>query len=117
MRKAAAARRATPALVLSTLLLTAAHAATVTTLYRFPGGAGGSQPMGPLITDAQGNLYGVTMQGGVYSYGVIYRLAPPTQPGAPWTETILHNFKGTKNGVDPIPPLAFDANGNLVGTT
>jgi hypothetical protein len=41
---------------------------------------------------------------------------PPTQPGAPWTETIVHAFSGP-DGASPIGALTMDSHGNLFGTT
>jgi len=35
-----------------------------TTLYSFPGGAGGSEPIGGLVVDRQGNIFGTTYFGG-----------------------------------------------------
>ena len=116
MWKAPAKRSLATAIALFALL-GIAQAATVTTLYKFPGGAGGAYPSGPLIADAQGNLYGVTMEGGAHSYGIVYRLSPPARPGGPWTETTLHNFMKSHQGVDPNAPLSLDAKGNLTGTT
>ncbi|MFZ0685330.1 MAG: choice-of-anchor tandem repeat GloVer-containing protein [Terriglobales bacterium] len=37
---------------------------TKTTLYDFPGGAGGSEPLGGVVVDKHGNLYGATYYGG-----------------------------------------------------
>jgi uncharacterized repeat protein (TIGR03803 family) len=34
-----------------------------------------------------------------------------------WTESVLYNFKGGSDGSSPISNLAFDAAGNLYGTT
>lgn len=46
-----------------------------TVLHRF-GGSDGSQPTGSLVFDHAGNLYGTTEYGGLYGYGVVFRLTP-----------------------------------------
>jgi hypothetical protein len=40
-----------------------------------------------------------------------------SQTASGWKETILHAFTGTPDGSTPIGSLAFDAAGNLYGTT
>jgi len=50
-----------------------------TVLYAFPNRSGGIQPLGGLVTDAKGNLYGTASLGGgppCSSCGVVFRLAP-----------------------------------------
>ena len=68
--------------------------------------------LGALIFDSAGNLYGTTVQGGAYGYGVVFKLKPISS-GKRWKETALHTFKeaGSWGG------LTFDAAGNLYGTT
>jgi uncharacterized repeat protein (TIGR03803 family) len=76
----------------------------------------GSDPLGGLIFDSAGNLYGTTVLGGAYGYGTAFELSPAA--GGGWTETVLHSFDN--NGTDgyfPNSGLAFDAAGNLYGTT
>src|SRR5262249_13985528 len=63
---------------------------TETVLYRFQG-PDGAAPEAGLIFDAAGNLYGTTATGGKHD-GTVFKLAPPTEPGAGWTETVLHQF-------------------------
>ena len=70
-----------------------AAAASLNILYRFTGGLDGGYPNGPLVRDAEGNLFGTTSAGGEaegYGYGVAYRLSP-TASGH-WQETVLHRF-------------------------
>ena len=56
----------------------------------------------------KGNLYGTTFYGGDGSCnlglgcGVVFALAPPSEPGSPWTETVLHIFKAGRDGADPF---------------
>jgi len=44
-----------------------------TVLYSFTGGADGGNPMGGLVLDAKGNLFGTTVQGGLGN-GVVFKL-------------------------------------------
>jgi hypothetical protein len=84
-------------------------------LYSFQGGGNaGSVPAGGVVLDKQGNLYGVTSDG-----GGVYQLAPPTEKGHPWTETVLYVFNGNSSGDGATPEggLVIDASGNLYGTT
>jgi uncharacterized repeat protein (TIGR03803 family) len=75
-----------------------------------------SGPFAGVIFDAFGNLYGTTADGGTHGNGTVYELSPLA--GGGWTQKILHNFKhnGT-DGYQPYASLAFDAVGNLYGTT
>lgn len=49
-------------------------------LYTFTGGSDGSTPMGVLLLDSAGNLYGTTLLGGVQNqyggYGVVFEVTP-----------------------------------------
>ena len=91
---------------------------TETVLYRFTGKADGGQPTAELIQDANGNLYGITLLGGVKSSacvggfcGVVFKLSPTG------TETVLYRFTGGADGGNPDAGLIQDAAGNLYGTT
>jgi uncharacterized repeat protein (TIGR03803 family) len=81
--------------------------------FNYFGGPDGSEPCGGLIFDAAGNLYGTTSLGGLTSYGTVFQLS---HTGKSWTEKILHNFNDI-DGSGPCSNLAFDAAGNLYGTT
>jgi uncharacterized repeat protein (TIGR03803 family) len=65
---------------------------TETILYRFQGGNDGSYPLGGLILDKKGNLYGTTVSGGNSNQGTVFELSPNGSGG--WTKTILYNFQG-----------------------
>ena len=86
-------------------------------LYSFSGGNDGGQPVGGLIFDKAGNLYGTTPLDGVYGQGVVYELSPNGNGG--WTETVLHSFISQTNqdGQGPAGSLVFDKAGNLYGLT
>jgi uncharacterized repeat protein (TIGR01451 family) len=86
---------------------------TETILHSFAGGANdGANPMGGLLEDAAGNLYGVARAGGSTGNGVVFKLSPDG------TETVLHNFAGSPNdGANPNGGLIQDSTGSLYGTT
>ena len=74
-------------------------------------------PTGDLVSDASGNLYGATWQGGlgcgVFTCGAVYELTPA---GGSWTLNVIHNFS-LSDGYHPSSGLIFDQSGNLYGTT
>ncbi len=89
---------------------------TETVLHSFGNGTDGTYPLGGLIFDTAGNLYGTTYEGGIHDWGTVFELSP--RQGGGWTETILHSFND--NGLDGAAPwasLIMDASGNLYGTT
>lgn len=81
-----------------------------TVLYSFTGGADGGQPVGGLISDEAGNLYGTTSGGGTGS-GVVFKVA------ADGTETTLYTFQGGTDGSNPEGALYLNKFGDLFGTT
>ncbi len=93
-------------------------------LYSFQGGTSdGASPTGGVVFDIAGNLYGATTQGGgecpPAQCGTVFQLAPPAKKGDPWSETVLHVFKGNAfgDGNTPAGGLIIDGSGNLYGTT
>ncbi|HEX4425919.1 MAG TPA: choice-of-anchor tandem repeat GloVer-containing protein [Terriglobales bacterium] len=60
-------------------------------LYRFSGTPDGKNPLGRLVMTSTGSLAGTTLNGGVDGSGIVYTLAPGTQPGT-WKKTKLHDF-------------------------
>lgn len=70
-------------------------------------------PEGPPVSDANGNLYGVTTSAG---YGSAMELRAPTNKRA-WRESTLYTFQGETDGGYPAPGLLFDGGGNLYGAT
>ncbi|HEX8818076.1 MAG TPA: choice-of-anchor tandem repeat GloVer-containing protein [Terriglobales bacterium] len=95
-------------------------------LYSFQGGnSDGAVPVGGIVFDSKGNLYGATAEGGgqcppLYC-GTVFHLTPPAKNGDPWTETVLYVFKGvgpsSADGSNPGGGLVMDSSGNLYGTT
>jgi uncharacterized repeat protein (TIGR03803 family) len=71
-------------------------------------------PIGELIFDLSGNLYGTTRGAPGYGLGTVFKLTP--NPNGSWTESVLHSFSGT-DGAAPAARLIFDTSGNLYGTT
>lgn len=88
---------------------------TEAVIYSFTGGNDGAIPMGELILDSKGNLYGTAFRGGASSYGTVFELSPSSSGG--WTEATLHTFTGSPDGGYPLAGLVMDAEGNLYGTT
>lgn len=80
-------------------------------LYSFGTGTDGAIPVGGVILDASGNVYGTTSAGGAYALGTIFQL----KPGTPWTENILHDFQDANDGAVPYAGLIADKAGNLYG--
>ena len=90
---------------------------TETVLYSFQNGSDGESPMGGLIFDAAGNLYGTTAYGGKTGNGSVFELSPPALAGGAWTETTLYHFLGGTDGEVPVSGVILDSKGNLYGTT
>lgn len=105
-------------ILLGACLAGAAWAQNLNVLYTFNGGKDGIGPLGPIVVDSAGNIYGTTQIGGKNNTGTVYQLTPS---GNSWTKTILHSFgvlyKARNDGYVPLSGLITDANGNLYGTT
>jgi uncharacterized repeat protein (TIGR03803 family) len=89
-------------------------------LYDFPITLEGVNPNSPLISDAAGNLYGVTPVGGLHqsasnatTYGTIFELIPSAN--GTWTTRQLYTFTGGADGANPVGRLVMDSAGNLYG--
>lgn len=101
----------------------------LSTLHVFkPGSTDGVAPVGGVILDGSGKLYGVTAQGGTTASpacpnptgcGVLYSLTPPAAGATAWKETILRSFATTTGGggILPAGALQRDSSGNLYGVT
>ena len=88
---------------------------------QFPGAQARLFTLGATILDAQGNLYGATVQGGIVGpgcgidgCGTIFELS---LVNGVWTKTTIYEFQGGAAGAYPKAPLVFDSDGNLYGTT
>jgi uncharacterized repeat protein (TIGR03803 family) len=73
-------------------------------------GSNGQQPIGGLIMDTSGNLYGTTTYGGGSNDGTVFELARGSG-----VITTLASFNGT-DGATPRSALVMDASRNLYGT-
>jgi uncharacterized repeat protein (TIGR03803 family) len=90
------------------------YASAPTTLVTFDG-TNGANPFAGVISDANGDLFGTTFQGGASGEGTVFEIVK-TSSGYATTPTTLISFNGT-NGANPCGGLMADANGDLFGTT
>lgn len=75
-------------------------------------GPDGAQPVGGLLLDGSGNIFGTTNRGGATGIGgQVFELMPS---GGGWTASLLHSFNGESG---PGGDLVMDSAGNLYGTT
>lgn len=79
-------------------------------LYSFAGGADGEYTDTELAIDSAGNLYGTSVQGGLYGSGTVFEVT------AAGVHTVLYNFTGGADGGEPYKGVTLDAHGNLYGT-
>jgi uncharacterized repeat protein (TIGR03803 family) len=75
--------------------------------------SGTTGPAVALIMDMAGNLYGTTVNGGMYGNGTVFELVADN---GKWTYKVLHTFKNQSDGFDPDASLILDQAGNLYGT-
>jgi uncharacterized repeat protein (TIGR03803 family) len=87
-----------------------AAGATLATVALFQN-TNGANPIGGVIADASGNLYGTTQNGGAFNDGTVFQVA-----GGTHAISTLVSFKNS-NGAYPTAGLIADAAGNLYGTT
>lgn len=80
-------------------------------LHAFTGGADGGTPLGGLVSDAQGNLYGTASVGGKNNDGVVYKISHRGE------YHVMHSFDDLVDGSTPSGELLADGNGNFYGTT
>ncbi|MCX8514042.1 MAG: hypothetical protein ORN24_00570 [Burkholderiales bacterium] len=84
---------------------------TVNNVISFNYGVDGAGLIGNLVSDANGNIYGTTMQGGSLDAGTVFKITPDNQL------TILHTFTGKyKDGISP-QELVMGKDGLLYGIT
>lgn len=77
----------------------------------------GTNPYDSVIFDSAGNLYGTAQGGGLYDYGVVFKLIPSAS--GDWAESVLYNFGSYAE--DAAYPgsggVIFGPGGGLYGTT
>ena len=78
-------------------------------------GPGGATPVGGLIADAAGDLFGTTSYGGTSNQGTIFELAK-TATGYADSPVALASFNGADGGY-PVARMIMDSTGDLFGTT
>jgi uncharacterized repeat protein (TIGR03803 family) len=100
-------------LCLFTTLATALASAGTTKIYSFAGGNDGEYTDTELVMDKAGNLYGTSVQGGLFGGGTVFELSHSAQG---WTHTVLYNFTGGADGGEPYKGVTLDSSGNLYGT-
>jgi uncharacterized repeat protein (TIGR03803 family) len=82
-----------------------------TVLYSFgASNTDGYNPLGGLVMDSAGNLYGTTQMGG-YGSGTVFKI------NSAGTEKILYDIGASFDGEYPYSGLVMDSAGNLFGTT
>jgi uncharacterized repeat protein (TIGR03803 family) len=85
-------------------------------IHSFPGTKGnrdGQNPVGGVILDSAGNLWGSTPAGG-NGNGTVFELTPNSD--GTYTESTLFMFTGASTGFDPNTDLVIDQAGNIYGT-
>ena len=89
---------------------------TTTVIHSFGGSSEAEYPYTDLVLDPAGNLYGMTVLGGDFGSGTVFRLSPPAGAVRGWTETVLHSFTSTADGGQPYGGVTLDGLGNIYGT-
>lgn len=88
------------------------------TLYAFKGGADGSAPIGGVILDGNGNLFGTTSAGGNTSCtngcGTVFELQ---KKSLKYKKKLLYSFGPPPDGSQPYYEALVEMNGALFGTT
>lgn len=79
-------------------------------LHQFYPPSDGGLPIGGLVADKAGNMYGTTACCGPNNGGVVFKIAPDG------VFSVVHAFSGGNDGMAPYG-LAIDDKGNLYGTT
>jgi uncharacterized repeat protein (TIGR03803 family) len=77
-------------------------------------GTDGVDPEFSVACDASGALYGTTGGGGLYGFGMVFKLTASSN--GTWTEEVLHSFNDN-DGRQAEGGVILDAAGNVYGTT
>ncbi len=65
------------------------------------------------MLDSAGNLYGMTVEGGSFGSGTVFKLTPSPLG---WIQTTLYSFTSGPDGGQPYGGVTLDAQGNVYGT-
>ncbi len=86
-------------------------------LYSFKGGVDGASPISSLVSDAAGNLYGTTSDGGAASCscGLIFKMTRGAK--GKWNESVVYRFPGTPKPGFSYNGMVTDSAGNFYGAT
>jgi uncharacterized repeat protein (TIGR03803 family) len=83
--------------------------------FNTPATQDGRNPLGRMLIDSGGHLYGTTLLGGAHNLGTVFKLS---RSGGTWSETRLHDFAGSPaDGYGPYAGLVMGSGGFLYGTT
>jgi uncharacterized repeat protein (TIGR03803 family) len=90
--------------------------ATFKVLHYFTNSPDGSDPIGNLVADTTGALYGTTVFGGAAGCGTVYKLIPPPDGQGEWSEQVIYSMTCSTTG-EALAGPTLDAAGNLYQTT
>jgi uncharacterized repeat protein (TIGR03803 family) len=96
---------------------------SISLLHLFNSSNDGVNPEAKVFFGPDGHLYSTTHSGAQNLSGTVFQLTPPlsicrTVAGCAWKEKIVHQFTSYPDGYAPdAADLAFDAQGNIYGTT
>jgi uncharacterized repeat protein (TIGR03803 family) len=77
----------------------------------------GCAPLGGLLADRTGQLFGASVGCGVNSAGTVFKLTAPATSGDPWIRTVLYSFTGAPPDTgNPDSTLVADQTGTLYGS-
>src|SRR5215831_12570005 len=93
-----------------------ANSENVKVIYSFMGGNDGAYPTGGIVRSSD-SLYGVTINGGAFNQGNVYKLTAPKNPGGIWIENVLYTFSGGIDGGIPYGEPTLDRSGVIYGVT
>jgi uncharacterized repeat protein (TIGR03803 family) len=99
--------------IAASMVSVAKAANTEQVLYSFAGDTDGEYIDSDITMDSAGNIYGTSVQGGVFGTGTVFELSPSN---GTWTHTVLYSFTGLADGGQPYKGVTLDAKGNLYGT-
>jgi len=77
------------------------------------GTSNGRNPAASVVSDSSGNLFTTTQFEGQFARGAVDEL---TRTNQVTTEKVIHSFKRTNDGQNPVAGLSLDEAGNLYGT-